>query len=196
MTDLQLIKKIKDNNCEESLIELLSRHQGLCNKMLQKYCGICLSLGVSLNDLNTDKLLIVYKSAKNFDFDKKTKFSTWLANQIRYHCLNTLNKVSKDVSMENESIKYITEKNQKLITDKANTDQEKIDFILNIISQMSDSRITQIFELRYFCKEKTNSWYKIGKKMKISTQTAINIHDKAITFLNKKASSVFLFDKV
>lgn len=196
MTDLQLIKKIKDNNCEKSLLELFSRHQGLCNKMLQKYCSICLNLGVSLDDLNTDKLLVVYKSAKSFNINKKNKFSTWLANQIRYHCLNTLNKTSKDVSMENEDIKYIAEKNQKLVVDKKNINQERIDFIHSIINQMSDSRVKEIFHLRYFSGENTNSWDKIGKKMKISTQTAINIHNKTVIFLNKKISSDFLFDKV
>ena len=54
MTDLQLIKKIKKSNCEQSLLELASRHQGICNKMIQKYCNVCSDLGVSISDLNTD----------------------------------------------------------------------------------------------------------------------------------------------
>jgi hypothetical protein len=115
---------------------------------------------------------------------------------MRYHCLNTLNKTSKDVSMENESIKFIAEKNQSIFLDKENSTQDKIDFINDILNQMGDSRIKKIFNLRYFSDSKINSWYKIGKKMKISTQTAINIHNKAISFLNKKMSSNFLFDKI
>jgi RNA polymerase sigma factor (sigma-70 family) len=196
MTDLQLINNIKKHDCEKSLLELAEKHTGICNKMIQKYCRVCSDIGVSIDNLNTDKLLVVYRSAKNFNPDKKIKFSTWLGNQMRYHCLNTLNKTSKDVSMENESIKFIAEKNQSLFLDKENSTQDKIDFINDILNQMGDSRIKKIFNLRYFSDSKINSWYKIGKKMKISTQTAINIHNKAISFLNKKMSSNFLFDKI
>jgi RNA polymerase sigma factor (sigma-70 family) len=196
MTDLQLINNIKKNNCEKSLQELANRHVGICNKMIQKYCKICTNLGVSLDDLNTDKLLIVYRSAKSFKGDKKIKFSTWLGNQMRYHCLNTLNKSSKDISMENENIKYITEKNQNVNLSKENSMQERVDFINEILNQMCDYRTKKIFNLRYFSDTKLSPWNKIGKKMKISTQTAINIHNKAIDFLNKKINSKNLFDKI
>jgi RNA polymerase sigma factor (sigma-70 family) len=196
MTDLQLIKKIKKSNCEKSLLELASRHQGICNKMIQKYCNICSDMGVSISDLNTDKMLIVYKSALNFKPNKKIKFSTWLGNQMRYHCLNSLNKKNKDISMEDENITYLIEKNQNTALNQTNLTQDKINYINDILSQMNDMRVKEIFNLRYFSENKLSPWYKIGKKMKISTQTAINIHNKAVDFLNKKISSNFLFDKI
>jgi RNA polymerase sigma factor (sigma-70 family) len=196
MTDLQLIQKIKKNNCEQSLLELYSRHQGICNKMLQKYCKVCYDIGVSLEDLNSEKIYVVYRSALTFKSNKKIKFSTWLGNQMRYHCLNTFNKQSKDVSMENENIKYITENNQSKQTDHALLNKEKVDLIFNILDQMADSRVKEIFNLRYFSDRKIQPWNKIGKKMHISTQTVINIHNKALSFLNKKISSDISFDKI
>jgi RNA polymerase sigma factor (sigma-70 family) len=196
MTDLQLIQKIKRNNCEQSLLELYSRHQGICNKMLQKYCKVCYDIGVSLEDLNSEKIYVVYKSALSFKSNKKIKFSTWLGNQMRYHCLNTFNKQSKDVSMENENIKYITENNQSKQIDNALLNKEKVDLIFNILDQMADSRVKEIFNLRYFSDRKIQPWNKIGKKMHISTQTVINIHNKALSFLNKKISSDISFDKI
>ena len=196
MTDLQLIQKIKKNNCEQSLLELYSRHQGICNKMLQKYCKVCYDIGVSLEDLNSEKIYVVYKSALSFKSNKKIKFSTWLGNQMRYHCLNTFNKQSKDVSMENENIKYITENNQSKQIDHASINREKVDLIFNILDQMADSRVKEIFNLRYFSDRKIQPWNKIGKKMHISTQTVINIHNKALSFLNKKISSDISFDKI
>jgi RNA polymerase sigma factor (sigma-70 family) len=196
MTDLQLVQKIKKNNCEQSLLELYSRHQGICNKMLQKYCKVCYDIGVSLEDLNSEKIYVVYKSALSFKSNKKIKFSTWLGNQMRYHCLNTFNKQSKDVSMENENIKYITENNQSKQIDHALLNKEKVDLILNILDQMADSRVKEIFNLRYFSDRKIQPWNKIGKKMHISTQTVINIHNKALSFLNKKISSDISFDKI
>ena len=196
MTDLQLIQKIKKNNCEQSLLELYSRHQGICNKMLQKYCKVCYDIGVSLEDLNSEKIYVVYRSALTFKSNKKIKFSTWLGNQMRYHCLNTFNKQSKDVSMENENIKYITENNQSKQIDNALLNKEKVDLIFNILDQMADSRVKEIFNLRYFSDRKIQPWNKIGKKMHISTQTVINIHNKALSFLNKKISSDISFDKI
>lgn len=196
MTDLQLIKRIKKYNCEKSLLELAFRHQGICNKMIQKYCNVCNDVGVSISDLNTDKMLIVYKSALNFKANKKIKFSTWLGNQMRYHCLNSLNKKNKDISMEDENITHLIEKNQNITSSQTNLTQDKINYINDILSQMNDMRVKEIFNLRYFSENKLSPWYKIGKKMKISTQTAINIHNKAVDFLNKKISSNFLFDKI
>jgi hypothetical protein len=196
MTDLQLIQKIKKNNCEQSLLELYSRHQGICNKMLQKYCKVCYDIGVSLEDLNSEKIYVVYRSALTFKSNKKIKFSTWLGNQMRYHCLNTFNKQSKDVSMENENIKYITENNQSKQIDNALLNKEKVDLIFNILDQMADSRVKEIFNLRYFSDRKIQPWNKIGKKMHISTQTVINIHNKALSFLNKKICSDISFDKI
>jgi len=196
MTDLQLVQKIKKNNCEQSLLELYSRHQGICNKMLQKYCKVCYDIGVSLEDLNSEKIYVVYRSALSFKSNKKIKFSTWLGNQMRYHCLNTFNKQSKDVSMENENIKYITENNQSKQIDNALLNKEKVDLIFNILDQMSDSRVKEIFNLRYFSDRKIQPWNKIGKKMHISTQTVINIHNKALSFLNKKISSDISSDKI
>lgn len=196
MTDLQLIQKIKRNNCEQSLLELYSRHQGICNKMLQKYCKVCYDIGVSLEDLNAEKIYVVYKSALSFKSNKNIKFSTWLGNQMRYHCLNTFNKQSKDISMENENIKYITENNQSKQIDNALLNKEKVDLIFNILDQMADSRVKEIFNLRYFSDRKIQPWNKIGKKMHISTQTVINIHNKALSLLNKKISSDISFDKI
>lgn len=196
MTDLHLIQKIKKFNCEKSLIELYNRHQGICNKTLQKYCKTCYEVGVSFDDLNNEKIYIVYKSAISFKISKKIKFSTWLCNQMRYHCLNTLNKKSKDISMEHESIKYITENNQSKQIDYSIINKEKVDSIFNLLDQMNDSRIKEIFNLRYFSSGKNQPWNKIGKKMNISTQTVINIHNKALKFLNKKISSEISFDKI
>ena len=50
-------------------------------------------------------------SIKSFNTTKKVKFSTWLANQAKYHCLNTLNKKSKDrlVSTGDEILDYLKE---------------------------------------------------------------------------------------
>jgi RNA polymerase sigma factor (sigma-70 family) len=149
-----------------------------------------------VSDLNSDKIYIVYKSALSFKADKGIKFSTWLGNQMRYHCLNTINKKNKDVSMENESIRYITEKIQSEELNFNMLNKERIDLIHDILEQMKDDRTKKVFNLRYFSDAKLKSWHAIGKKMDISTQTVINIHNKALVLLNKKISSQLSFDKI
>ena len=61
---------------------------------------------------------------------------------------------------------------------------------------MQDERASQIFKMRYFEDKKNVSWAKIGKKLNISTQTAINIHNKTIDFLKNKLKSKNCFDKI
>jgi hypothetical protein len=98
--------------------------------------------------------------------------------------------------MENENIKYITEKKQSEELNFNILNKEKIDLIHDILDQMKDNRTKKVFNLRYFSDSKLKSWHSIGKKMDISTQTVINIHNKALLLLNKKISSELSFDKI
>jgi len=43
---------------------------------------------------------------------------------------------------------------------------------------------------------KKMSWNKIAKKLNISTQTAINIHNKTLKLLKTKVNSKNCFDKI
>ena len=193
--DLDLILNIKNNNCSDSLKSLEIKHSGICHQMIKKYQSVLNNFGISKDELDEEKIFVVYKSALNFNPDKNVKFSTWLGNQMRYYCLNLINKNNSGISMDDENIKYILEKNQIAIPE--NFDKEKIELILDILNQMKDKRMSKIFKLRYFNKtNKVSSWNAIGKKLKISTQTAINIHNKALKLINTKLNSQNCFDKI
>jgi DNA-directed RNA polymerase specialized sigma subunit len=43
-----------------------------------------------------------------------------------------------------------------------------------------------VFNLRYFSGEKKLTWQKVAKKLDISTQTAINLHEKGRKILKNK----------
>lgn len=195
MNESQLIKKIKKENCSESLKQLENMHGGLCVKIIKKYLNQLNDKNFSIEDMLKDKVYVVYQSALSFDPKRNIKYSTWLGNQIRYFCLNTLNKNKNNLCLDNEKIKYLVEKKQ---IEESNTqmDQSKLDYIFDIIQNMKDKRIEKIFKMRYFDSKKLKAWNEIGKKLHISTQTAINIHNKALEFLNKKITSKNLFDKI
>tara|TARA_R100001163_G_C4988346_1_gene141870 strand:- start:99 stop:701 length:603 start_codon:yes stop_codon:yes gene_type:complete len=192
LTDLHLIKRIKDKNCEKSLIELSERHSGLYFKIIKKYSKSFFANNIDLNEATADKNLIIWNSAKNFKEDKNVKFSTWLANQVKYFCLNTLNKKSKDRLVATED-QILDSLNEKPITQKH---ENLFEFTGNILSQLKDSRIRKIFSLRYSSAEKKPSWCIIAEKLQISTQTAINLHNKGISILRKKIKSEKFLDNV
>lgn len=195
MNESQLINKIKKHHCSDSLQQLDHMHGGLCIKIIKRYLPQLSNKNYNMEDILKDKIYVVYQTALSFNPKKKIKFSTWLGNQIRYYCLNLINKNKNDLYLTDENIKYIVEKKQ-LEQRNVEVDKVKTEYIFNLLHSMKDERIEKIFKLRYFDANKLKSWNDIGKELNISTQTAINIHEKTINFLNKKITSKNLFDKI
>lgn len=192
-TDEELIKSIKNFNDEQCLKKLIERHSPLCNNIYNKYSTALNCSGVFIEDVKKEKDYIVYKSAISFDPDKKSKFSTWLYNQVRYQCLNLLNNQNKYINMEEKDLIYHIDKNS--IKNEIKKDEVR-EYIFDILNSLNDQRIKKIYELRYFSGKKNMPWKKIGQKLKISTQTAINLHNKAISLLKIKFNSKNCFDKI
>ena len=70
-------------------------------------------------------------------------------------------------------------------------------FICNLISQFKDERMKKVFELRYFSGSKKMTWVNIGSKLKVSAQTAINLHNKGKDMIRKKFDSdLVIADKI
>lgn len=188
--DIDLIDKVKNKQDSSALKELELRHSGICHQMIKKYYNNILSSGIDPEDIAADKLMVIYKSVLNYNPEKNVKFSTWLGNQMRYHCLNCVNKKGPVFPMENEAIKTIVEQNQKKNDYSESLIKEKSDFIFSLLERAKDKRILKIFKLRYFNGHKYMAWNKIGKKLKISTQTAINLHNKGKNFVKNKLTSI------
>ena len=193
LDDTTLVKNVQEKNDELALKTLIERHSALCNSLYKKYSPPMIASGIHVEDIINEKDYIVYKSAMSFDPCKKSKFSTWLYNQVRYQCLNCMNENSHYLTLDNDKLNYLIEK-----TAPVNQEYKNInEYIHNIIESCSDERVKKIFKMRY-CNESTKkmSWNKIAKKLKISTQTAINIHNKAIKLLKTKVESKNSFDKI
>ena len=63
--------------------------------------------------------------------------------------------------------------------------------IINLIKKHKDKRLQTIFHERYFCGEggKLKPWKDVAKKINLSAQGCINIHDRAIKELNNKINN-------
>jgi RNA polymerase sigma factor (sigma-70 family) len=189
MTDLDLIKNIRDNKDNESLKSLIDRHSGIFCEIVKRYQHFVSQKGHDPKDLFEEKDMVVYQSALSFNEDKNIKFSTWLGNQARYHCLNFLNKNAKFFPTENNYLQNIIESGQ---DNKENFNQENCEYFLNILKSLKDKRAYKIFKMRFFSTNKKNrSWNAIGKRLNMSTQTAINIYNKHIQFLKIKSNKNF-----
>jgi RNA polymerase sigma factor (sigma-70 family) len=187
--DIDLINKVKFENDNDALRELESRHTGIYNEIVKKYYKHLIDFGVNANDVSSDKLFVLYKSIMSFDPSKNVKFSTWLGNQARYYCLNCINKKNNTLNMDQDNLISLLEKNQMKSNDNLSRIKEKSDQIFSILSRIKDDRIQKIFKLRYFQGAKPTPWSKIGKKLKVSTQTVINLHEKGRVFLKNKLTA-------
>ena len=141
VSDNYLVERIRISNCESSLKELIKRHSALCFKIIQKYSSTFYANNIDIMEASSDKNLIIWNSAKSFSVDKNVKFSTWLANQMKYSCLNAINRKTKDrlVTTEDEILDVL--KNS--ITEDA--DDNLFEFADNILSQLKDIRIKKFF---------------------------------------------------
>ena len=188
-TDLELTNGVKEKNCSDCLQELFDRHSAICVNVYSKYSRGLLKNSVILNDIVEQKEYVIYKSAMSYDPSKGSKFSTWLANQMRYFCLNTMNK-NRLVATEDEAMNAIVHSDSALLHGQEVSVEEKVDFIKNIIAQVKDRRVGKIFKIRYFNNNrKKTPWSNIAKEIGVSTQTAINLHNKAIKLIKTKMNT-------
>ena len=193
--DNELTNNIKRHNCEESLKTLISRHSALCFDICKKYSPAMNSRGVNVNDITDEKEYLIYKSALSYDATKKTKFSTWLGNQMRYLCLNALNK-NNLVPTEDVQLDFFINKDVDYPKEPV---EEQMEFINNLINQIKDKRIKQIIKIRYFNNpNKKTPWSKVATKIGVSTQTAINLHNKAMKIIRRKMDNknLYITDKI
>lgn len=197
-TDNVLIYRVKNDNCSTSFSELLIRHENLYYKICQKYSPALRSVGVFLDDVFDDKNFVIYKALLSFDSGKKTKFSTWVGNHARYHCLNFINAHNRHSTYDSEDLSYLIDKNSQMkIQEGPNEAEESLtEQIFDVLSRLKDKRIYNIYRERYAKDKDKQTWAKIAKKMNISTQTVINLHTKGRVILKNKMKTQKYLDFV
>jgi len=189
-SDISLIEKVKNQSDNNSLNVLIERHSGIyldmVNSVIPNNCDF-----LDKNDIIDDKEISIYKAIMNYDENKKTKFSTYLGNETRWKCLNIFNRGTKykyiDIEDFKEHVDFVEENTIKNISSK-----EILDKIFNLANTHKDQRVSEIFFLRYKIGEgnKTMPWKNISKKINVSIQGCINIHDRFIEEIKKEIQNV------
>jgi len=188
-TDLTLINKIKDCRDEDSLLELINRHSGIYHTMVNYFLSGNQNIGEK-SSLAEEKVLNIYSSALSYDPNRNTKFSTHLANQTKWKCLNIINKKKRNREVylddDNSFIEPSCESFLSQIKKK-----EVFTVFESCLKEENDERVKKIVDLRYNTNNnKVRAWRVIATEMCMSIQGCINIHNKFIQKVKKKTQNV------
>ncbi len=185
LQDKQLIIRIQKKNCNDSLKELISRHSAIYYNIVKKYIPSLTLCGIGADEVYNDKNHLIWRVALSFNPKKGSKFSTWMANQVRYSCLNLM-RYRKEIAFDSDKLDNLIDND----SSSEPTNKYLFHYVNNILNQITDKRIKIIYKMRYFSdKDKPVSWRKIGKKLKISSQTVINLHERFLPLLKSKLES-------
>jgi hypothetical protein len=190
----RLIQKVKDGNCNDSFCQLSKTYDSFYYAIVVRYLKTLSKVGLSKNEVEGEKDYVLFKAIKSFDPSHKTKFSTWFCNCTRYYFLNHINSSKKHVCSEQIQIDGDSNKDIVYCYDK---NEDTLDYLMSLLGSFKDKRVGDIYKLRYFSGEKKlATWGSIARKLGMSTQTAINLHEKTKVLLKNKVNSKNLCDFV
>ncbi len=185
LSDEQLIRRIKRKNCNDSLLELIKRTEKLFFDVYHKYSPSLQDANLDAGDIADEKDTFIFQCVKSFNGKKKCKFSTYLAHQTRYMCLNLLNRnKTHSTLIENKYLNHFLDQN-------ADNSKPKLlnlyPLVQTTLDKLPDKRIKTIFNMRYFnFTGRKLLWETIAKKLNTSKQTCINLHNKGKRILAEK----------
>ena len=187
-SDLDLVDNLKSNiNIEDSLHELINRHSGIFYGMVNSYAS-CFKNTHYTTEIKDDIEFLFYRTCLRYKKEKGTKFSTFLANETKYHCLNSYNKNKKYYLPQEKEIPSI--EFEKVNSKEMVIDPNTVEKIFSILNSHPDKRVMKIFKMRYLDPNynKLTPWRTVGKKMNLSIQGCINIHNQALPYIRKHLS--------
>jgi RNA polymerase sigma factor (sigma-70 family) len=190
--DIMLINLAKDGD-NNSIQKLIDKHSGICVDTYRRYINLPNVSGFISDDIISSKNYIIYNSAKTYDPSRGSKFSTWLANQTRFFCLNSINKYGKLIPVDDFSLNNFIENSNanNLNSEKiADTKNAIMDIIKETLDSLSNKKIKECIEIKYFSDdEKHKSYTEIASKMNVTVQTVINWHNKFIKIIKQKCKN-------
>lgn len=184
-TDIYLVKKIKDDNDEQALKELINRHSGIYMDMIRKFGSKSMSV-TQVNDMLDDKDYQIYQAALDYKEDL-SKFSTFLALKTKYICLTNKTQNKKNsiiVNFDDQEFK------QEYLGDNPCEDSSKRELMKKVcflIEDFPDKRVVKVFKERYFSTTngKLKPWKLIAPMVEMSIQGCINLHDRHLKEFKK-----------
>lgn len=187
LPDLTLVNNIKlDDDYTNEILKILSdRHSGLYVSTVMRISGN--SIPNLKEEMLDEKMYVLYNSAKNYDENRGSAFSTHFANEAKWNCLKNKSKKSNiEIPCEDSFIDTTLNAMGKVDRVSISDDGFLHEKLMEEIALIDDERAKKIINLRYFSSDKKNlSWKKVAKQVKLSIQGCINVHDKYIEQIKK-----------
>jgi|TARA_B110000495_G_C23022267_1_gene606700 DNA-directed RNA polymerase specialized sigma subunit len=187
-TDIELIKLVKGVTLDSlALKEIIRRHSGIFVSIVNNICPFKSS--IEFKDLLSDKDFYIYRTCLKYDENKGAKFCTFLGNEARWLALNLITYKNKyktedfsSIRAESTIIGVASEGSRKNIACKVFSET------IQLARKDEDPRVKEIFKLRYIIgdRNKVMTWKKIAKKLDLSIQGSINIHNNFIEKIKNK----------
>lgn len=198
LDDTELAKRVKEENCEDSLGVLIDRHSAICWRTFTNFSSAMNQSGVCVHDIFGEKDSLIYGAAKTFRADKGAKFSTWLCNQAKFKCMKHIHRDSpKYLLMPDGALNYYSLKSGQQNEEEPPPIDMKSTFnqVLNILDSLEDKRIKQVFQIRHLESNKNKPWHEVGRMLGVTGQTAVNLHKKGRELIASRMKVKSLFTK-
>lgn len=167
LTDNQLVQQLKDDSvakreAELALLELAKRHTGL-------YCGIVHQKMAAANstrrdDMLADRLSNIYTYARQFDPSYNVKFSTFLADKVKFACMST--------PTGNKEFVEITENSS---VDEKVYQHIEMDDDIELLEERGGR-----FQKMMYMRKKGHTWEEVGAEFGITCQAAHKFFNKRL----------------
>ena len=186
--DIELVRKINETGDNSALRMLAERHSPLIASITARLAKRFNNWTV-VQEMMSEKEYIVYASAKQFDPNRNTKFSTFLGNDTKWAYLNKCNtqkKYSRHVLTDSEILENVCSNESPPLDDVIN--QDTLCYIFRVLKKHPDRRMEKIFTMRYKIgkKNKVMPWHLVGNGVGLSAQGCINIHKSGINFIKEE----------
>lgn len=172
LSDIQLVKEVKDNNDSKALEELIHRHTGIYYEIVHRYSFMP---ELEKQELINDKMYNIYQYILDYKEDKNTKLSTYIGHRVKYECMNLItNKIEKEELSDN-------------LIDLSSTefDREFLDLLLKEAKSIEDKRFYKIIEMRFLSKN-PSLLREIGVELGITKECVRQIFEKNMKILRKR----------
>jgi hypothetical protein len=146
---------------------------------------------IEFKDLIKDKSFHIYRSALKYDKNRRTKFCTFLGNEARWLALNLVTYKNKykteEIFDSNNETTYFSALGN-VESQRKNQASKAFKEALSLANESEDKRMQKIFKLRYVTgnENKVMPWKIIAKKLDLSIQGCINIHNNFIEKIKNK----------
>ena len=87
INDYELIYRIRENNDEEAINDLILKYEPLVAKLAKKYCINDFCLGVDINDFIQEGRIAVVKALRTFDLENEILFYTYVSVCVNRHLI-------------------------------------------------------------------------------------------------------------